>query len=76
MYYNIESFGNNVIYIKKGNVWILNPSSTKENSTFVVVRLRDIASILKLQFHTKLGKMINKYQLDTVKSTNVLYYYP
>ena len=32
-----------------------------------MVRLRDIASIPKLQFHTELGKMINKYQLYTEK---------
>ena len=67
VYYDIESFGSNVVYIKKGNVWILNPSSTKKNSIFFVVRLKDISSIPNLQFHTELGKMINKYQVDFEK---------
>ena len=39
VYYDIERFGDNVRYIQKGNVCILNPSSTKNNTIYIIVRL-------------------------------------
>lgn len=63
IYYTVESFGD-VSYTKKGNTWILNPSSTSKNTIFIVTRLRDVANIPKLQFHTELGKMIQRYDVD------------
>lgn len=71
IYYEVESFGKKVIYTRKGNKWILNPSSTLKNTIFIVARLKDIGNIPKLQFHTELGKMIQKYYLD--KETNECY---
>ena len=64
VYYKIESFGDNVSKTRKGNNWILNPSSTSKNTIFIVTQLRDVANIPKLQFHTELGKMIHRYDVD------------
>ena len=61
VYYDIERFGDNVRYIQKGNVCILNPSSTKNNTIYIIVRLWDLSKIEKVQIHTELGYMIQKY---------------
>ena len=63
VYYDIEQFGDNVRYIKKGNVFILNPSTTINNTIYIMVRLRDLSQIEKLQFHTELGHMITNYDV-------------
>ena len=64
VYYDIETIGSAIKYIKKGNEFILNPSTTSRNTIFIVVRLIDLRHIKKLQFHTGLGHMIQKYDVD------------
>ena len=64
IYYEIDFFGNKVNYRNDGNTWILNPSNTQTNSIYIVIRLRDVAHIPKVQYHTVFGKMIPKYDLD------------
>lgn len=64
MYYEIDFFGRDVEYTRKGNTWVLNISNTPKNTMYVLVRLNDIFHIPKVQYHTELGKMISKYQLD------------
>ena len=63
VYYDIGQFGENVRYIQKGNVSILNPSSTKNNMIYIIVRLQDLSKIDKVQFHTEFGYMIQKYDV-------------
>ena len=63
VYYDVEQFGDNVRYNQKGNVSILNPSSTSTNTIYVIVRLQDLSEIGKVQFHTELGSMIQKYDV-------------
>ena len=50
-------------YVKK-NECVLNPSTTSRYTIFIVVRLADLRHIKKLQFHTQLGHMIEKYDVD------------
>lgn len=64
IYYEIDFFGDEVRYTKDGNTWILNPSNTLTNSIYIVIRLRDVAHIPKVQYHTAFGKMIPKSDLD------------
>ena len=64
VYYNIETIGTAIKYVKKGNECVLNPSTTSRNTIFIVVRLTDLRHIKKLQFHTGLGHMIQKYDVD------------
>ena len=63
VHYDIEQFGDNIRYIQKGNVCILNPSSTSNNTIYIFVRLQDLSKIEKVQFHTELGYMIRKYDV-------------
>ena len=63
VYYDVERFGDNVRYNQKGNVSILNPSSTSTNTIYIIVRLQDLSEIGKVQFHTELGSMIQKYDV-------------
>ena len=64
IHYEIDYFGKNVDYTQKGNTWILNVSNTKTNSMYLLVRLKDIIHIPKVQYHTAFGKMISKYDID------------
>ena len=64
MHYKIDFFGSKVEYTRKGKFWILHPSSTPANTIFVIVRLRDIYHIPRVQYHTEFGEMISKYNLD------------
>ena len=59
----MKRFFVNQIAIKKGNVSILNPSSTSTNTIYIIVRLQDLSEIGKVQFHTELGCMIQKYDV-------------
>ena len=63
VYYDIEWFGDNVSYNPKGNVSILNPSSTSNNTIYIIVCLQDLSEIGKVQFHTEFGHMIQKYDV-------------
>ena len=64
IYYEIECFGKNVRYTQKQNSWILNVSNTLTNTIYILVRLKDIFHIPKVQYHTELGTMISKYDVD------------
>lgn len=64
IHYNIDFFGDKVDYIRKGNLWILNPNNTPTNSIYVIIRLQDIFHIEKVQYHTESGEMISKFDLD------------
>ena len=37
VYYDVERFGDNVRYIEKGKVWILNLSTTSNNKIYIIV---------------------------------------
>ena len=50
--------------MKKQNECVLNPSTTSRNTIFIVIRLADLQHIKKIQFHTELGDMIEKYDVD------------
>ena len=50
--------------MKKQNESVLSPSTTSRNTMFIVVCLADLQHIKKLQFHTQLGHMIEKYDVD------------
>ena len=63
VYYDIGQFGENVRYIQKENVSILNPSLTKNNIIYIIVRLQDLSKIDKVQFHTEIGYIIQKYDV-------------
>ena len=63
VYYDIDTVGSNIKYMKKQNECVLNPSTTSRNTIFIVVRLADLRHIKKLQFHTQLGHMIEKYDV-------------
>ena len=63
VYYDVEQFDDNVRYIQKGKVWILNPSTTSNNTIHIIVCLRDLSQIEKVQFHTELRYMIQKYDI-------------
>ena len=63
-YYEIDQIGANVKLVYKDNFSILNPSATSLNTIFIIVQLVDLSGINKLQFHTQLGHMIQKYKLN------------
>ena len=67
VYYKIDTDGSIFKYVKKRNECVLNPSTTLRNTIFIVVRLVDLGHIKKLQFHTQLGHMIEKYDVDVHK---------
>ena len=67
VYYEIDKIGSNVRYVQKKDVFVLNPSTMSRNIIFIIVRLADLSHIEKLQFHTRLGHMIQKYNLKTTK---------
>ena len=58
VYYEVDKVGFN---------FFLNPSTTSKNTIFIIVPLDDLSQIEKLQFHTRLGHMIQKYNLNTHK---------
>ena len=64
VYYEIEDIGQNIKYIKKGNRMTLNPSTTYQNTIFIIVRLRDLDKISKLQFHTEMGRMVQHLDVN------------
>ena len=47
VYYDIETIGSAIKYVKKGNECVLNPSTTSRNTIFIVVRLTDLRHITK-----------------------------
>ena len=63
VYYEIDIVGSNIKYVKKQNESVLSPSTTSRNTMFIVVCLADLQHIKKLQFHTQLGHMIEKYDV-------------
>ena len=65
--YEIDEIGSKVKYFKKGNEYILNPSTTSRNMIFIVVRLCDLQHIEKIQCHTQFGHMIQKLDLKSNK---------
>ena len=67
VYYEVDKFGSNVRHVQKDNVFVLNHSTTSKNNIFIIVQLADLSQIEKLQFHTRLGHMIQKYNLNTHK---------
>ena len=54
-------------YIQKDDTYVLNPSTTSRNTIYIVVRLTDFSKVKKLLFYTRLGHMIEKYNLSTHK---------
>ena len=46
---------------------MLNPSATRQNTIFVVVRISDMEKVSKLQFHTDKGHMIDMLDVDHKK---------
>ena len=62
--YEIDCFGSDIRKTWKENYWILNVSNTPTNTIFILVRLKDIFHIPKVQYHTVLGKRIYKYDVD------------
>ena len=68
IYYDIERFGDNVRYTKKNNHYVLNPSSTHNNTIYITVRLHDLSCIDKIQFHTELGYAIQKLDVKHEKA--------
>ena len=67
VYYEVDKIGSNVRYVQKNDVFVLNPSTTSKNTIFIIVQLADLSHVDKLQFHTRLGHMIQKYNLNTHK---------
>ena len=67
IFYEIEHIGKNVRYFRKGERLLLNPSATRQNEIFVVVRISDMDKLSKLQFHTDKGHMIDMLDVDHKK---------
>ena len=50
VYYEVDKVGSNVTYVQKDNVFVLNPSTTSKNTTFIIVRLADLSEIESYSF--------------------------
>ena len=68
IHYEVDRLGDNIKCIRKGNKWILNPSNTKYNMIIFAIRLADLWTVKKLQFHTVIGHMIGEYDLKNKKN--------
>ena len=67
IYYEVDKIGKNVRYTQKDDTYVLNPSTTSRNTIYIVVRLTAFSKVKKLLFYTRLGHMIEKYNLSTHK---------
>ena len=68
VHYDVDEIGDNVNYVQKENKWFLNPSTTKYSSIYFMVRLSNMISLDKLEFHTEQGHMISDYDVRFQKN--------